>query len=859
VTPPSAKPGQATTTGAYASAVTSEDRPTSRRLPSGTVTFLFTDVEGSTRLLQRLGDEAYAAALAEHRRLLRAAFAAHDGVEIDTQGDAFFVAFPTAAGALHAARDALAALADGPISVRIGVHTGTPVVTDEGYVGEDVHRAARIAASGYGGQVLVSASTAALVDPDALGLRDLGEHRFKDLAKPERVYQVGDADHPPIRSLSPSNLPVPATPFVGREDELARIGELLSEQPLRLLTLTGPGGTGKTRLAIQAAAESSDGFPGGLWWVPLAPLEDPGLVLSEVAGSIGVEEQAGVPLSDTIAARTAGRPTLVLLDNAEHLLPRLSIEIAPLTRNGASLSFLVTSRERLHLEAEREFPVPSMSAADAEEFLLGRGEALGIRLEPSPALSKLAERLDRLPLAMQLAAARLKLFSVEQLLERLSTRLDLPGARDADPRQRTLRATIEWSHDLLDEDERTLFRRLSVFAGGGTVEAVEAICDADASVLLSLVDKSLVRRRNDAPEPRFWMLETIREFAAERLDVAGETMRLRDAHARWLAERMTSLDDEIHLAGDRGPVLAAFDQEFDDVRTALGWALERSNDELLATLAGALRMYWQLRGLYREGRRWVELAYERRDVDPRSRIWVLDALTSLAYRQGEYAFALRIAEEAMPVVRASGFDVELGTAMTNVANALSGLDRDEEATRWFDDALEAARRVGAPSRLAAALVNRGDMANVAGRHDEAVRFLLEALSYSREHGIEGAVTVSLIDLATATFMLGRNDEAERYARESIRKPEMTDIEPIALLILAGVSARRSDRVGAARLLGASDGLRDRTGYEFEPGEHRVLKTVRAELGHAIDEPQIRVAYEEGRALEVEAARALIGV
>jgi class 3 adenylate cyclase len=448
----------------------------SRRLPSGTVTFLFTDVEGSTRLLHRLGDEAYAAALSEHRRLLRAAFAAHGGVEIDTQGDAFFVAFPTAGGALAAARDALEALRPTPISVRIGAHTGTPVVTDEGYVGEDVHRAARIASAGHGGQVLVSASTAALVDAEAIPLKDLGEHRFKDLAKPERVYQLGDAEFPSIRSLSPSNLPVPATPFVGRHDELARVGELLVAPSMRLLTLTGPGGTGKTRLAIQAAAEVSDRFEGGLWWVPLAPIVDAELVMSEIAASLGVEEAAGRPLADTIAQRTGGHRTLVVLDNAEHLLPRLATEIAPLTRNGGETTLLVTSRERLHLEAEREFPVPSMSAEDAEAFLLGRAAALGVDLEPSPTLSKLAERLDRLPLAMQLAAARLKLFSVEQLLERLSRRLDLPGERDADPRQRTLRATIEWSYGLLDENERALMRRLSMFAGGGTIDAVEAVC-----------------------------------------------------------------------------------------------------------------------------------------------------------------------------------------------------------------------------------------------------------------------------------------------------------------------------------------------------------------------------------------------
>jgi predicted ATPase/class 3 adenylate cyclase len=829
-----------------------------RDLPSGTVTFLFTDVAGSTKLLHRLGDAAFAEALGEHRRRLRETFAAHRGVEIDTQGDAFFVAFPTAAAALSAARDSVEALEPGPVTVRIGVHTGTPVLTDEGYVGEDVHRAARIAASGHGGQILVSASTAALVDAEAHRLRDLGEHRFKDLAKPERVYQVGHGEFAPIRSLSPSNLPVPATPFFGREDELARVGNLLGDPSLRVLTLTGPGGTGKTRLAIQAAAESSEGFPGGLWWVPLAPLEDARLALSEVAASLGVEEQAGTPLAETIETRTGARRTLVVLDNAEHLLPGLATEISPLTRNGGETTFLVTSRERLHLEAEREFPVPAMGAEDAEAFLIGRAGALGIHLEPSSTLTRLAERLDRLPLAIQLAAARLKLFSVEQLLERLSTRLDLPGERDADPRQRTLRATIEWSHDLLDEDERTLLRRLSVFAGGGTIEAIEAICEADVDVVLSLVDKSLVRRRDDAPEPRFWMLETIREFATERLEEAGETEKVRETHARWYAAWANGFDDEIHRVAERQELLQAMDSELDNIRTALAWAEERSDTALLAEIAGRLRMFWHLRGLYREGSRWLERAYRSAGYDEESRIRVLDGMSSVAYRQGEYEVALRIAEEAMPLVQAAGSDGELMMAATNLANALSALDRHEEAFRWFEDVIEIARRLGNPSRLASALVNRGDMATIAGRYEEAIVFLLEAVEYSREHGFRTGVAVGTICLADATFMLGRDDEASAYARRGANETELTDMDAIALLVLAGVANRGGDRILAARLLGASEGLLARTGYEFEPGERVVLAKVRDEMGDALDDPVIKRAYEGGRALEPEEAKVLIG-
>jgi class 3 adenylate cyclase len=283
--------------------------PVHADLPSGTVTFLFTDVEGSTKLLHALGADAYGDALAEHRRILREAFARHGGAEVDTQGDAFFVAFPTAAGALAAARDATAALADGPIRVRIGLHTGAPLLTDEGYIGPDVHKGARIAAAGHGGQVLASSATAALVPSD--DLRDLGLHRLKDLTAPERIYQLGDGEHPPLKTLHQTNLPVPATPFLGRDAELADLAALLARDDVRLVTLTGPGGTGKTRLALQAAAEAAAAFPGGVWWVPLAALRDPALVLESAAKALGARGDLAEHIGDT--------RLVLLLDNFEHL------------------------------------------------------------------------------------------------------------------------------------------------------------------------------------------------------------------------------------------------------------------------------------------------------------------------------------------------------------------------------------------------------------------------------------------------------------------------------------------------------------------------------------------------------------
>ena len=501
-------------------------------LPSGTVTFLFTDVEGSTRLLHELGADAYAEALAEHRRVIREACAAEGGVEVDTQGDAFFFAFPTAPGAAAAALAMTEVLDAGPIRVRAGLHTGTPLLAEEGYVGDDVHRAARIAAAGHGGQVLVSAATASLLEVE---LTDLGEHRFKDLAAPERVYQLGDAPFPALKSLYRTNLPIPTTAFLGREQELAEIGALLGDSA-RLVTLTGPGGTGKTRLAIQAAAEAAESFEDGIWWVPLSSLRDAHLLVPSIAQTLAVEEERGRDLAESVAARLLGKRALLILDNAEHLMPQIASGIAQLLDiDGPTL--LITSRERLQIQAEHVYSVPSLAEEDSVELFLTRAQAQGSGVEASPAVVELCSRLDNLPLAIELAAARTVVFSPEQLVERLGQRLDLLKAgRDADPRQQTLRATIEWSYELLEPEEQQLFRELSVFPGGCTYEAAEAVCDAEPDTLQSLLDKSLIRRREEGGRPRYWMLETIRELAAEHLRTAAEDVEVRHRHAEHYLE-----------------------------------------------------------------------------------------------------------------------------------------------------------------------------------------------------------------------------------------------------------------------------------------------------------------------------------
>jgi len=426
-----------------------------RDLPSGTVTSLFTDIEGSTRLLEQEGSR-YTDLLADHRRALRAAFAAHDGVEVDTQGDAFFVAFRAAGDAVAAAAAAREALGDGPIRVRIGIHTGEPILTDEGYVGLDVHRAARIAGAAHGGQIVCSETTRRLLERGAPA-RELGVHRLKDLIEAERLYQLGDGDFPPLRTLDATNLPTASSEIIGREREVAELVSLLSNGT-RLLTVTGPGGTGKTRLALQAAAELVGSLRDGVFWVPLAGLGDPDVVAAEIAQAVGAR--------DDLAGFLRGRELLILLDNFEHLLAGAPA-VATMLEAADRVRVLVTSRAPLRLAAEREYRLEPLATRDAAAFFAERARATGREVSPdSRVVGAICRRLDGLPLALELAAARTRLLAPDRLLERLDATLPIltGGRRDAPERQRTLRATIEWSYDLLDDRGKAVFARLAVFA-----------------------------------------------------------------------------------------------------------------------------------------------------------------------------------------------------------------------------------------------------------------------------------------------------------------------------------------------------------------------------------------------------------
>jgi len=619
-------------------------------LPTGTVTFLFTDVEGSTKLLHELGPDAYGAALAEHRRIVRNAIAANGGVEVDTQGDAFFVAFPTANEALAAATAARDALAAGLIRVRMGIHTGNPYLGEEGYVGADVHRAARIAASGHGGQVLVSAASAAVVGTD--GLRELGEHRLKDFAEPVAIYQLGDERFPPLRTISNTNLPRPASSFVGRETEVAEVATLLQDGA-RLLTLTGPGGSGKTRLAIEAAATLVPEFKAGVFWVGLAPLRDPALVTETIGQTLGAK--------DDLADHIGEREMLVLVDNLEQVIAA-SPELASLIEACPNLRLLVTSRELLRVRGEVEYPVAPLADPEAVDLFTARAQTA-----PDDAVRELCSRLDNLPLAIELAAARASVLTPAQILERLSGRLDLlKGGRDADPRQQTLRATIEWSYQLLTAKEQELLARVAVFAGGGTLAAAEEIINADLDTLQSLVEKSLIRFSNE----RYWMLETIREYAAERLAASGQEEALRGRHAEWFLALATEAQPFVERAWLRGRAgvpgawLDRLETELGNIRSALEHlrVVGRTRDAL--RMAAALDEFWFMNEHSREAAQLLRPLLELHPEPTRERAKALIAWANSPIKTGDEASALAACEEALAIYRAlddpAGVDVQAG-------------------------------------------------------------------------------------------------------------------------------------------------------------------------------------------------------
>jgi predicted ATPase len=764
------------------------------QLPAGTVTFLFTDIERSTRLLHELGDR-YSDVLAEHRRVIREAVALHGGVEVDTQGDAFFVAFARATDAAAAAAAAQDSLADGVVRVRMGLHTGEPTVTDEGYVGMAVHHAARIMAAGHGGQVLLSQATRDLLDP-RFAVDDLGEHRLKDLSAPQRLYQLGAGEFPPLKTLHQTNLPIQATPLIGRERELEELAHLLGEH--RLMTLVGPGGTGKTRLALQAAAEAVESFEHGVWWVPLAPVTDPERVESAIAGAIGAEG----PLPEYLRPQQA----LLLIDNFEQVVEGAD-QVAALIEAAPRVSVLVTSREPLQVHAEFRYAVDPLEEADAVALFVERARALDPTFIPDDAVAEICRRLDGLPLAVELAAARIGLLSPPDLLARLDRALPLltGGARDAPERQRTLRATIEWSYALCSTDEQLLFRRLAVFQGSFTVEAAEEICGADLDALQSLVQKSLVRRWGSG---RFGMLETVREYALERLDELPDADDVRRRHADYFLEVAVSANLSAGLMRPGEPQhLDRAILEQDNARAALAWTIARGEIELGLRLADALEQFWVVNDP-REGVRWFSALLEHpaaEGASPDVRGNALRSYGSSLHIAGHPEQAERVWERSLSLF--DQLEDEHGRAVLLHRLGISAMIRGDlgRARELVDESHEIHTRRGDLWGQAQTVGTLGAFSREEGNDEAAFALLEQSGEMALAAGVPWWRGGTLGEMAALALKAGRLDEAETRVRDSLTlASELRDYPSrvFGVGLLAGVAAARGDCERAGRLWGA---------------------------------------------------------
>ena len=908
-------------------------------LPSGTVTFLFTDIEGSTRLVRELA-ERWPPLLDRHRAIIRAALAAHDGVEVQTEGDGFFAAFTRAPAAIAAAVQAQRDLAaepwppDAPIRVRMGLHAGEGVVDADGsYVGHDVHRAARVAGAAHGGQVLVSETVRALagsVVPAGVAFRDLGQHRLKDL-RPEPLAQllVDDlpSDFPPVRSLDarPNNLPTQLTSFVGREHELVTVAELLATT--RLLTLTGPGGTGKTRLALQLAAAVAAGYPDGVWFVALEPLRDPSLVLGTVARTIGIVQRPAETVLDALAAAISEGRVLLVLDNFEQVVEAAS-EIGGLLRACPGLRVIVTSRAVLRISGEQEYVVPglpsppdtsSLSHVELENLpaalrhpspaSLGQYEAVRLFIaravavrpdftvtnENAPAVAGICARLHGMPLAIELAAARVKLLGPEQILERLERQLGLltSSARDLPDRQRTLRGAIAWSCDLLDEPQRQLLARLSVFRGGWSLEAAEAVAGATAGPvveaaqampgtaggadpdvldgLAALVDQSLVRSADDDDGPRFAMFETIREFAAELLEAAGAAATIRDRHARTfleLAQRAAP-----HLQGaDQRAWLDRLERDHDNLRAALARAAARPDPELAVALAFALWRFRQQRGYLVEARRELDaLAARDWDLAPTTRARLAEALGGVAYWQADIAVAERWYDEALSIWRTRAADGgtesrrELANALYNrgfvtVAAAMwlvGGAPGERPGARaMLDEALAIYEELDDSAGQGNVLWGRGGFELYGESPADAEPWFRRALELHRAAGHRTMEAWSLHMLSMTLIVQRRVPEARDAARHAVAHfRDASDLAGVNLALdaLAAVAVGEGDAARAGRLWGAARHLQRTSGAELATWDEAILDTLPFSPRREIDSEDLKRLAAEGAALPLTEA------
>jgi predicted ATPase/class 3 adenylate cyclase len=873
-------------------------------LLTGTVTFLFSDIEGSTRLLRALGD-GWEPILARHRELLRAAFDAEGGKEAGTEGDSFFVAFPTAPGAVAAAAASQRALAAEPwppgaeVRVRIGLHTGEAGFTTDSYVGLHVHRASRIASAGHGGQVLLSDATRTLVEhalPDGIELRDLGEHRLKDLERPEHLWQLVipglQDDFPSLSSLDavPNNLPTRLTTFLGREREIAEVENLLERS--RLLTLTGPGGTGKTRLSLAVAGRSLAAYPDGAFFVELASIAESDLVPATIAQALGLPDRGGRSAVARLVDHIGERRMLVVLDNFEQVTdagPAISALLAACP----NLTVLTSSRSTLHVSGEQEYPVPPLALPDPTHLppltQFGQYESVALFIERAravkpdfavtnenaPAVAEICVRLDGLPLAIELAAARIRIFTPQAMLGRLEHRLGLVagGSRDLPERQQTLRGAIAWSHDMLGEAEQALFAGLSVFVGGAGLGEIERVCGGEMDgdpieVLGSLVEKSLVRQSEGVDgEPRFAMFETIREFAVEQATDRGRWDELRRRHA----EAFTAIAEEASsrvMGSAKRATLDRLEEDHDNLRAAMSWAIETGSAETALRLGSAMWRFWQMRGYLPEGLERLEkaLALEHGREHPERRADALDAAAGVAYWLADSDRSRAYYEEEIPARRALGDRRGLAEALYSISFTWSviALQREEtaqQAIAHVNEALEIFRDLGDKGGIGRCEWALGNISwgigNVADAFDH-VGAALEIFEATDDRFMVGwaSYTTALGHLSDDRMSGGKPEartEAHRWFRRALEIfAEAQDISGYTLVIdgFALLASLDGDLDRAARLSGAVSKLELTSGTGLNLWNREVLGFFPNELKR---NPEYADAWAEGERLTADEA------
>jgi len=851
-------------------------------LTRGTYTFLFTDIEGSTRLEKRVGRERYGELRERQREILRAVWEAGGGREQGTEGDSFFVVFPEAPAAVEAAIAAQRALAaepwpdDAPIRVRMGLNSGGAEVTGESLVGLGVNRAARIASLAHGGQILASKLTQDLLEDhplDGVRLRDLGDHRLKDLSAPVRIVQIVaeglPTDFPALRSLDarPNNLPTQLTTFIGRDAELEEAAGLLATT--RLLTLTGPGGTGKTRLSLQLAARASGDFTDGVYFVPLEPIRDPMLVAPRIASALGVAEGTARPIGDSLGDWLRDKRLLLVLDNFEQVVSAAPL-VADLLRTAPDIKVIVTSRAALHISGEQEYPVPGLPTppdpshlSSLDRLNLGGetraidpaalGQYAAVRLfieravavrpgfavtnENAPAVAAISSRLHGMPLAIELAAARIKLLSPDAILVRLDHQLDIlaAGARDLPPRQQTLRGAIAWSYDLLDDDGKRLLDRLSVFASGCDLPSAEAICGPASDVggdifdgLMALVDQSLAKvEETPEGEPRFRLLDTIRDYAAERLDVDGEVELIRARHRDWYVALAHQAAGELS-GSDQRRWLDRLELEHDDIRAVLDRAVAAPDPAVAIGLAFSMWRFWQKHGHLAEARRRLEAMAASpwsRD-DPRLRAKLVEALGGTCWWQGELGEMAAHYGEALSIWQSLDDEAELANAYYNAAFGYAvprtddrGRDSDPDriGIRYLEQARDTYHRIGDLRGEANAVWGIGNYRYFRSHPGNGVDEFRKSVAVFRGVGDLTMEAWGLHMLGTGLLRNGEVEEARGHIQHAIEHFHAAgDASGLTLTLddMSAVAVADGDLLRAARLRGAARNLTVETGAQL---------------------------------------------